>query len=183
VAYDVSGALEGKTYEALVRAARAFSAADAGVVDGRRAIDYALGSLAVDPRRVVVAGHSSAATIALALAENDSRVKACLAYAPIIDVPARLGSDLAGLEAEVPGLTERLVRFSPLGRPGGLKAPTFLFHAQDDDNAPRAPIAAFAKGRANVEFAEVPEGGHYDSMMREGVPGGLAFLRARRLGP
>ena len=181
VAYDVSGPLDPEGSE--VEAARAFMAADAGVADGKRAIDFALRTLDVDPGKIAVAGHSSAATLALTLAQNDPRVKACLAYAPIIDVPARLEEALPMLEPKVPGLTKRLTRFSPLGGPKGSKSPTLIFLAQDDDIVPRSPIAAFASSRPNVKFVEVPSGGHYDSMIAEGIPAGLAFLKSKGLSP
>lgn len=182
VAYDVSGPMEGESLDAAVTAAKAFSEADAGVADGKRAIDYAIDSLKVDKNKIAVAGHSSAATIALTLAEHDPRVKACLSYAPIIDVPAHIGETLQGLEAEIPGVTEKLRNFSPLGEVDGYATPTLLFFAQDDTTVPREPIAAFAAKHTNVELVEVPSGGHYDSMISKGIPAGLAFLKAHRLG-
>ncbi len=181
VAYDVSGPIEraGSEFEA----ARAFMAADAGVADGKRAIDFALRTLDVDPGKIAVAGHSSAATIALTLAQNDPRVKACLAYAPVIDVPGRLGETLPALEQRVPGITDQLTRFSPLGKPQEPKSPTLIFHAREDDNVPRGPIVAFAASRPNIKLIEVPSGGHYDSMIAEGIPAGMAFLKAHGIAP
>ena len=183
VAYDVSGPLKGKDDEAVVEAAKAFMAADAGVADGKRAISYALQNLDVDPTRIATAGHSSAATIALAVAENDPRVKACLAYAPIVDVAGDLRASLPDLESLVPGLTTTLVRNSPLGRAATLKCPTLLFHAKDDTNAPLGPIASLAAAVPGVKLVEVPSGGHYDSMISKGIPTGLAFMKSHALGP
>jgi len=183
VAYDVSGPMDGQSLRAASLAARSFMEADAGVSDGKRAIDYALRTLSVDPNRVVVAGHSSAATLALALAENDPRVRSCLAYAPITDVRYRLGRTLLILEKRVHGLTDCLVRFSPLGNLDGLTVSTPVFHARDDIVAPLAPIVAFTKNRANAKLLEVPDGGHYDSMVREGVPARLRFLRKHGFAP
>jgi dipeptidyl aminopeptidase/acylaminoacyl peptidase len=183
VAYNVSGAPRGESREEAVEAARKFAASNAGVADGKRALEYALKNLQVDPQRIVSAGHSSAATIALAFAENEPRVKACLAYAPVIDVEDRLGNHLSALEREIPGIREKLVRFSPLGGKAMLRCPTLIFRAKDDDNVPRELLAAFAGSLTNVKFIEVPSGGHYDSMIKVGIPAGLAFLNEHKLSP
>ncbi len=177
VAYDVSGPLEGNSGAAVVEATKAFAAADAGVADGKRALDYALKNLNVDPVHVAAAGHSSAATIALTLAENEPRIKACLAYAPVVDVAERLGDRLDALERAAPGVREKLVQFSPVTGKDSLRCPTLIFHAKDDDNVLSEPLTSFAHSIPSVTFHEVETGGHYDSMIREGIPAGIALLK------
>ena len=56
-----------------------------GVSDGLTALDAALAKYPqIDPKRVYVAGHSSAGTLALQLAAAaPDRLKACVAFAPI----------------------------------------------------------------------------------------------------
>ena len=67
-----------------------FSAAEGGLVNGKNAIEYVLAKVPeVDPQRLYVAGHSSAATFALLFAEHEPRVKGCIAYAPLADLFAR----------------------------------------------------------------------------------------------
>ncbi len=62
-----------RTYvQMLQRAFKEFVRADAGVADGKLAIDYVLEQVAAaDPKRLYVWGHSSAGTVALLLASKD----------------------------------------------------------------------------------------------------------------
>jgi dipeptidyl aminopeptidase/acylaminoacyl peptidase len=180
VAYDVSGSSSDRQRINL-RAIREFMASDAGVKDGQRALDYALKNLPVDPQRVFAAGHSSAATIALQLAEADPRVKACVAYAPAVDVLGFL-KDQDGLdqkiEESVPGFLNFIQRTSPSGNASALRQPLFLFHADDDDVVPLEPIRQLAAAVPTAKLVRVPDGGHYDSMLSKGIPAGIKWLRS-----
>ena len=56
----------------------------------RNTLEYVLARLPeVDPERLYVAGHSSAAIWALLFAEHEPRIKGCIAYAPLADLFGR----------------------------------------------------------------------------------------------
>jgi len=62
-----------------------------------------------------------------------------------------------------------------------LKCPVFLFHAQDDRNVPVQQSTDFAallqKTNSHVTLVTTPNGGHYDSMIREGIPKGIKWFQ------
>lgn len=184
VAYDVSGPLKRETRPGIKDAAKQFLKADLGLTDARRALAWALKNPLVDPKRIVVAGHSSAGTLALMVAENEPSVAACLAYAPVVDVPNFLRPVTKQvLRSDVPGLIERIDQLTPTAKAADLRCPTFVFHAADDAQVPTEPLASFARSLPNTGFKEVPEGGHYTSMIEQGIPAGIAFLKDHGLAP
>jgi dipeptidyl aminopeptidase/acylaminoacyl peptidase len=188
VAYAISGAVDdrkpAKDQEVLA-AVQAFMGAEAGVADARRALAYALEKVpAIDPTRVYTAGHSSAATLSLLVAEKEPRVKGCVAFAPVTDVGKHLGpKPVQQLSAAVPGFDQFVVKSSPITHVAQLRCPLFLFHAEDDTTVPIAGSIAFAaalrKTNPHVTFVPVAKGGHYDAMVREGIPRAIGWLKAQ----
>ena len=76
--------------------------------------DYVLAKVPeVDPARIYAAGHSSAATHALLLAEHEPRLAGVIAYAPAIDVPKRFGPLLPIFRFLLPGLVDFVTQSSP----------------------------------------------------------------------
>lgn len=70
---------------------RSFTEADAGVENGKAAIDFVLAQLPqADPELLSTWGHSSSATLAFLLASRDQRIKKCITLAPITDLQPRL---------------------------------------------------------------------------------------------
>jgi dipeptidyl aminopeptidase/acylaminoacyl peptidase len=65
-----------------------------------------------------------------------------------------------------------------------LKKPTFLFHAEDDSNCPIADTRAFAEKLkaqgTDVKLVTAASGEHYDSMINEGIPAAIEWLRERK---
>lgn len=180
VAYDVSGP-EPTFGWGMSAAIREFIEAEGGVEDGRRALDYALANISeVDPSRVITAGHSSSATIALQLARAESRVTACVAYAPCVDTVGWLKSDLPELEEDAPGFGDFAARSSLLQNASEWTKPCFLFVAADDGVIDPQAVRDFAQ-RSGIELFEVPSGDHYDSMIAGGIPRALEWLRAKKL--
>jgi len=186
ITYDIDGATPDEpTDEQIVEAARKFMSADAGIANCRQAIDYALSKVSqVDPNRIFVAGHSSAGTLALQVAQHEPRVKACVAYAPCTDVASRLGETLDALNPYAPGFKAFVLGLSPDANADKLKCPTFLFHADDDSNVPVAESARFAekvrKTNPTLTFVRVPTGDHYESMIDQGIPRAAEWLRGIR---
>jgi dipeptidyl aminopeptidase/acylaminoacyl peptidase len=85
------------------------------------------------------------------------------------------------LERAIPGFAEFIRFSSPKTHVDKLKCPVFLFHAQDDNVVPYQQSAEFAERLKNVNqqvtFVSTPQGGHYDSMIREGVPKAIDWLK------
>lgn len=189
VAYDTDGELlnlDDPTFDQIQRAATAFKDAQAGVRNARHAIDYVLKMVpSIDPKRLYTAGHSSAGRIALLVAESEPRIAACVAYAPVTDVERRVeqnAADVASyLEANVTGFRDFLKDSSPVRQAAGLRCPVFVFHSEDDTLISIADTAAFVeslkKTNPRVTFVRAKGGDHYDSMIEEGLPQGIEWLR------
>jgi dipeptidyl aminopeptidase/acylaminoacyl peptidase len=185
VAYAIAGPLAGdfnpnKPQD--LEAVRTFMQAEGGVVNARWALDFALDKVPqIDPKRIYTAGHSSAATLSLQVAQNEPRIKACIAYAPVSDLSARLGGNVQVLNRAVPGFADFVNRVSPVNHADQLKCPLFLFHAQDDTNVKINESARFAdevkKTNTDVNFVKAPRGGHYNSMVQQGIPQAIQWLK------
>jgi dipeptidyl aminopeptidase/acylaminoacyl peptidase len=188
VAYELDGPLRDNAPEReVIAAARAFQRSEAGVENARAAIRYLRERVpAIDPNRIYPAGHSSAGTLSLLVAERLPGIRGCIAYAPVAAVPARLGEEaVATLDRVLPGYRVFLQQSSPDTHAARLRCPTFLFHADDDNNVPRQEVTDFAtllrRTNPRVTLVNVPAGGHYDSMIRQGIP--LAIQWLQRLPP
>jgi dienelactone hydrolase len=162
---------------------QAFLRARAGLVNGEVALAFLRAKVPeVDRGRLYVAGHSSAATFALVFAEHSRDLKGCVAYAPDVDIAAHLdAARLDGLRRR--GLGPLFTRFSPRDGEGDLSCPVYLFHARDDDQLPSAATAAFAdrlRGMGKAVTFDLADGSnHYETMIRDGLPRGVAWLKAR----
>ncbi len=183
VAYELDGELSRDASNREFTAAVAkFRAVEGGVLNGKAAIDYALAKIpAIDGQRLYSAGHSSAATVSLLLAENDPRIKACIAYAPVFDVTKNVDAQLVKyFEREMPDFRNYLTQISPATKINQLTCPVFLFHADDDDTVTRDTVEPYVetlkRKNAKTQYVTVPTGGHYDSMIHDGVPKAISWL-------
>lgn len=161
----------------------AFIDAEAGVKNGRAAIDYVLARVPqADPERIYTWGHSSAATLALLLAAQDQRVKKCIALAPCTDLSPRLSEMLTepAMVRMFPGLREYLGWGSPVTHVSKIRGAVFLAHARDDDNVPFAVTDTYAtKAKAagsDLTFLALPSGGHYRPMIEASMPKALEWM-------
>ena len=183
IAYEISGDLaEGATNSQARDAIREFRAADAGIYNASAAIDYAIKALPmIDPAHLAVAGHSSAGTLALLVAEHDRRIKACIAYAPCTDVPGRLEKPMPMLEQMSPGIEDFLREHSPNTGADKLHCRLFLFHSEEDANVLISQSADFVaevrRTNPDVTFVRAPTGDHYHSMIDQGIPAAIQWLK------
>jgi dipeptidyl aminopeptidase/acylaminoacyl peptidase len=166
----------------VLNGARQFRDAQAGIANAKVTLDFILAKVPeIDPSRIHIAGHSSAATLALLAASQEPRITACAAYAPATDVDARLAPAIPALDRAIPGYREFLHFSSPKTHVAELKCPVFLFHAEDDSTIPISQTRQFAallkKTNPNVTLVTTPKGGHYESMISEGIPKGIEWLR------
>src|SRR5262249_32872555 len=95
----------------------------------------------------------------------------------------RLGDrGIRPLDAQISGFGAFIDRTSPINGASRLRCPLFLFHAQDDKNVPIAESVAFVnevrKTNPNVTFVQAQRGGHYNSMIQEGIPKAIQWLKA-----
>lgn len=186
MAYELSGSFNqpqnaSVKYRDLRNPIYQFMSADGGLANARLAMNYVLSKVPqVDPNRLYAAGHSSAGTMALNLAAADSRIRAVAAYAPATDVVGYWGKHLDDLNRAVPGSASLAARVSPLQHVTQFNCPVFLFHADDDRTVSTADAQRFVDAMdsagKSIEFRRVPAGGHYDSMIREGIPDGISFF-------
>jgi dipeptidyl aminopeptidase/acylaminoacyl peptidase len=170
---------------AVLKGARLFREARAGLDNGRAALDLVLAKAPqVDPKRIYIAGHSSAATLALLMAEHEPRLKACVAYAPVTDVEERLAPTTAALDKALPGYRDFIRFSSPKTHADQLKCPLLLFYAADDNNVPPRHSKDFAalvkKTNPDVTLIAAQRGGHYESMLKEGIPKAIAWLQQQQ---
>lgn len=160
-----------------------FKASCAGMINARNALEFALQKVPeVNPAQVFAAGHSSAGTAALLFAAHEPRLAGCVAFAPCSDVenfqPAFMVRILAN---ERPGLIDFLCQSSPKTQHATINCPTFLFHAADDSvvdiKVSREFEALLKQHNPNVTLQTVPAGDHYDAMIEQGIPAGIAWLK------
>lgn len=161
-----------------------FRAAHAGLVNSRNALEFLLQKVPVINReRIFTAGHSSAGTLSLLFAEHESRLAGCIAYAPCVDVEKRLADYISNplVEVLLPEVDQFVRQQSPLRHVKTLKCPVFLFHAEGDTNAPPAESRDFTARLTALgvpcHLESVPDGDHYNSMLEEGIPRGIVWLR------
>jgi dipeptidyl aminopeptidase/acylaminoacyl peptidase len=181
VSFDIPGMAT--TDDEFVQAAREFKNGEGGVLNARDALQLALDRFPrLDSNNVFVAGHSSAATLALTLCARLERLRGCVAYAPDVDLIKSRGEIADILEAYIPGERAFLATISPIELVDQIRSPVMIFNARDDDVVPIAEIDNYAQRaeRAHVTVSRVvvARGGHYQSMIDEGIPAGIAWMRA-----
>ena len=184
VAYELDGALpEFPKPDQEAAAVKAYVASNGGVLNAQTALDYIAERVPeVDLNRVYAAGHSSAGTVALVLAASDSRVKGAVAYAPAVNLRSFLGLDLVRtIGKSIPKAEPFLDYGSPDRRVADFTSPIMLFAARDDNTISPQRVIDFANAMKDAgktaELLVVERGGHYDAMMRDGIPAGVAWLK------
>lgn len=186
-AFDLAGPVatmsDRVVYRDLELPAKQFALADGGVANAQAAINYIVSQFPeIDATHLYVAGHSSAANVALDVALTDHRIKGVAAYAPATDVESRLANTLSILNKLVPGEAEFIARISPIRRVNDFACPVLLFHADDDTNVPTADNQNFAdamtRAGKTIRFIRVPAGGHYQSMIDHGINAGIEFFKS-----
>jgi dienelactone hydrolase len=185
LAYELDGALPDGTKpgeQELARCVTAFANAEAGVVNARVALEFAKARVpAIDPARIFAVGHSSAATVALLIAEQNRWVAACVAFAPAtdlaIDYPPKAEQQLA---RDIPAASSLFDQYNPRSGEVKISCPVFLFYA-DDDARFAAQVRELGERLAaagkEVTTVHVPTGGHYESMIQVGVPRAVTWLK------
>lgn len=185
VAYEVDGELaDGAETIEYPTAIQEFKKANGGVANASAAIDYIAAKLPqIDTARIYAVGHSSAATIALQVAQNEKRIAACVAFAPVCNLAVRFGGGFGrSLDQFDAGTMAFLTKMSPSANISKLTCPTMLFTAEDDANVTSKSVKDFATNlqasNKQVKLMAVKTGGHYDSMIKEGIPEAITWLQS-----
>ena len=183
IGYELDGPLAEnvQSNEVVAAAANAFMKSDGGLRNAKQAIDYVLANVPeADPDRLFLAGHSSAATVALHVATNEPRIRAVAAFAACGDVLERLGSNVDDLDRLVPGMRDFLGRTAPISEIARIHCPVLLFHAEDDANVPitdHQKLIASLGSKSDVWEVLTPTGGHYQSMIDAGIPTAVKWFK------
>lgn len=190
ISYTLDGVASGEDDAAMAEALKEFKKASAGVSNGRVALEFALARLSmVDPDKVFTAGHSSAANVSLLMAAHEPRLAGAIAYAPVCDVEASLKEllETPGVGMTLPGVKNFVVRSSPITHAARTSVPVFLFAAGDDEPIVVEGVEAFRTKMKDaggaVELKTVPSGGHYQSMVDEGIPAGVSWIERQLRSP
>jgi dipeptidyl aminopeptidase/acylaminoacyl peptidase len=186
VQYSLDGPMpEGGAEQELAVAYKQFKAASAGLENTKQAIKFVKTHFPeVDIQRLYTAGHSSAGTVSLLAASAIPEIKGAIAYAPCSD-PEEFHRELSQVPETndlLPGCTDFIREYSPLRKVGNIKCPVFLFQAADDQVVVEDETERFAKElkreNSSVSVVKVASGGHYNSMIQEGIPAAIKWLKS-----
>lgn len=184
IAYGLSGPWpEEITDAAVTKSVLTFIKSGGGLNDAVAALGLAKEKHPfIDVTRLYAAGHSSAAIVALNLVQRSERFKGCIAYAPPADLEKRFGEKaISEMDSSFSGFRKFISENSPFRNASLIKCPVFVFSALDDSNVPSSMMAdyveALKQAGKKVKHIEVATGGHYNSMIREGVPAAIEWIK------
>lgn len=135
----------------------------------------------IDKNNIFIAGHSSAGTLSLLFAEHYPQVKGCLAYAPSVNLEQNFKPYITEFRPLLPGVDNFIKQSSPDTHLSSLTCPVFLFHARNDQVTIFAETEKFvrqlkAQG-TDVEFVTSNGADHYQTMIDEGLPKGIEWIK------
>jgi dipeptidyl aminopeptidase/acylaminoacyl peptidase len=178
VAYELSGA------EPTPEGYGSFSKAQGGLVNGLAALAFASRQVPfVDSSKIFAAGHSSAGDAALLLAAHAPSLKGAAIYNSAGDgCWFQTRGWLKRVAGSHPHLPEFCQRTRAANHVGHLAVPLFLFTSREDTTCPSSSVEALAAqlhqaGRA-CKLVEVSQGDHYSSMLEQGLPAAIAWMRS-----
>ncbi len=182
--YSIDGAVaDDENTDEIKEGYEAFRAAGAGVINGRNAMELVKETLPqVNPEKIFSAGHSSAGTLSLLLASHLSELAGAVAYAPICDLDRDYGelADDLSVRLQYPRISSFIVRSSPITHVEAIEVPVFLFFAKDDERVSLEDGRSFARQiedrGGDSDVATVSAGGHYNSMITDGIPRGIEWM-------
>ncbi len=185
VAYSLSGPwpADPVTDAGVIKASTSFIQSQGGLNDAIAALRLAKEKHPfLNNSHIYAAGHSSAAVVALNLAQKLPLLRGCIAYAPAPDLEQRFGAKvIANLDTGIPGFRRFVEENSPFRNAEQIHCPVLLFNALDDSKIPPDTINAYVerlqKAGKTVKHVEVPTGDHYDSMLDEGIQQGIQWIK------
>lgn len=183
--YSLDGASQEEDDDELMAASfEKFKAAGAGIVNARNAIELARQKLPmVDPNRIFSAGHSSAGTLSLLNAAHFPELAGAASYAPAVDLENHFSDllDTPFVDLLFPGVRIYTKKFSPITHATKVQIPVFLFYARDDMMVDveegRTFRFAVEDAGGEVTLRTVQNGGHYQSMIDQGIPSAIEWMK------
>lgn len=158
-----------------------FSESKGGLEDVLAALDYLSKLPEVDPKNVYVAGHSSAASLTLRVSQVSDIPRAVAAFSPVTDWTEFFKERIEDLSEES---RKYLKDASAMTHAAQTKCPVLLTHGTKDTIAPVSHSELMAgklrEFKKHCEFVRVPEGDHYYTMLKVGIPLSLAFFSEMR---
>jgi len=181
VAYDVSG--QGPPANPIT--SKLFAKRRLGIDNAKAAIDAALAHEAIDPLRLYAVGHSSAGTLALQIAADDSRIRGCVAFAPVTDEKRWVDMvAMSQVQVNAPDMPALIAQYSPIANVDNLHCPVMLFTANDDQTVATSTVQSYTEKlkavNPDVSLVTATSGGHYDSMVKKGIPAAIEWLQRSR---
>jgi len=160
----------------------AFEEAEGGLVNLRNAMAFAKTVPSIDPEQQFLAGHSSAATVALLGASHFPELRGVAAYnAAWEGCYTQPDILLKTISANLDGFQDFCQRSAPIAYLRHTKVPVFLFGAADDETTPLSGIRSYHQKLldvgADATLKETNAGGHGQSMVYEGIPAGIAWMK------
>ncbi|WP_445354808.1 alpha/beta hydrolase family protein [Microbulbifer sp. EKSA008] len=189
ISFDLSGSWPAdETDQNIFMAINNFVSRNGGVDDAKEALSIAKSKYPnLDLNEVYIAGHSSAATVSLMAAQQIPEIKGAIAYAPIIDLESYLADIASQVTPIIPEFKKVLIDRSPHKNLGMYRVPVFLFVAKDDEhmsdqkNSYIKFIKALRNRNVQLTFKQANRGGHYQSMIDEGIPSAISWLKTLKI--
>lgn len=186
ISFDLSGSWPAiETDKNTLSAINNYVERNSGVDDAKDALTLAKKKFPkLNTNIVYVAGHSSAGTISLMIAKQLPGVKAVIAYAPVINTESYLADIANAVDNKIPNFRKVLIDKSPHKDISKYTMPVFLFSAKDDahtldqENSYKMFIEKFKKSGGQLTYKQVKSGGHYQSMIDEGIPLAIEWLKS-----
>ncbi len=130
IGYETDGEWADELVTGLTNGFAKYRRSQAGLINARNAIDYALKSLPeIDAKQIYAVGHSSSGRQAFLLAAIDPRIKACVSFNGVLDVVG-----------DVEGEQQEVLRYLP-GNAMEFPAGQFAAHLGVEDRLPRADLS------------------------------------------
>ena len=154
-----------------------FNRSRGGLDDVLAALDFLKKQPEVDPKSIFLAGHSSAASLVLRVAQVSDVPRAVAVFAPASDWTEFFKNRLEKVSDE----TRRFLEdSSALTHAGETKCPVLLTHGTADRIVPVSQSERLARrlkdAKKVYEFVAIPDGDHYYAMLRAGIPLSLAYF-------
>ena len=127
------------------------------VADISAAADYLLKQDYIDPARIYLGGHSTGGTMALLVAELDSRFRATFTFGPVAD-PSGYGDDFTPYNTKD---RMELVLRAPVVWLHSLRSPTFVIEGESESNADEVQFMSENNKNPKAHFFIVKGRNHF----------------------
>jgi dienelactone hydrolase len=184
VSFDITGYLENNSGKEVINKINLFKDYESGLRNLKTSLDFIIEQFPqIDANKILIAGHSSAATLSLYVTSKESRIKGCLAYAPEIIIKNFLKTDFINiLNSQIKNFDNYIDSISPENNFENLNCPIFLFYSKEDQVININDIDNFyVKIKKKNKFDSlfiVNSGDHFNSMIDDGIDNGIKWINS-----